>query len=621
MFYPEGCQSNEISFRRVAHTSDTQNQYSVYLYGENSERLPVHALLVFADAEHEFHNTLLFNARQFAKYSTLVRESEFRFNNELALQTRGRRLLLQYDVAPANSSYFQQVEYDAALLLDPHSSMWHEYNVLATERGQLLLRWQDRDSSAVDNSAQDFGGLYRLQCNQSHSRKLCLVQPPRFGVRANANATTGLWVNNVFYANYQLVLDPSQSANLLPYALYMRWRYHDAAPPLQLGFQQGATDLLLSVQFAWQAQPDELDTRLVVGVDALRYFQRTEHRLYSGQFMLYYNSQYQSAAVGSGDSVALRLLWLVLLALLLTCVARWICSSNYQVLHYLLTTPQPRKRAVFDFQYRQMACELTGLVVGVLLWILQMVYTPAITQLNFTYQHSAFQQRKLLLYIFSLYHLGLLGFLLVLSARQLRKMFTHYWARWRFALSVEVWHKDYEWVRRKATKYTTHLATELVIVRNLVLHTVLACDLLFIFNYKTEAKPLYGYFLVLTALALGYFYVKFLFIATYYLYDRVHNQQSPRKVSVNPARWPRNMGALLGFIVASGVVLALFESFSVPVIYLDFLYAINSTYPQTLLIGFTIFFLVVVAATAVVLVAMVVESAVTPDASERRGKT
>ena len=630
VFYPEGCASNEISFRRVSHASSTQRRFSVYLYSENGARQTVHALLVFADNVSEFHNALLFNPRRHAQYSETVRESAFRFNNEMQLLSRGRRLLLQYDVAPHDHPYFVDtgdgVVYDAALLLDPHSSMWHEYNVVATERGQLLLRWQDAGASAVDDSAQDFAGLYRLQCDLTHSHKQCLAQAPaRSGYRHSANESAisvpGLWVNDVFYPDYQLLLDPSQSVNRLPYALYMRWRYHEQQRALQVGWHQPQqSDLFLSSQFKYEPHSDEQDTRIVIGVDALHYFQRTEHRLYSGQFMLYYSALYQSASIGSTDDTALRLLWLVLLALLLVCITRWLCSSNYTVLHFLLSTPVPYKRQKFKFQYRLLGCEVTAVVVGVLVWILMLVYTPAITRANFVYQHSAFQQRKLLLYIFLLYHLVLAVFLLLVSARAVRKLGRHYWARLRLSFSAEPWQKDYASIKKRATKYTTRMRTELVIARNLVLHTVLATDLLLIFNYKAEAKPLWGYFLVITALAMAYFYVKFLFIATYYLYDMLINQVRGR-VSPNPARWPGTATPLLVFIAVSAIVLTLFQSFSVPVIYLDFLYAVNSSYPQALIISFVIFFLVVVAAIPIVLVASVIEAAVTPEPGSKKKKS
>ena len=80
--------------------------------------------------------------------------------------------------------------------------------------------------------------------------------------------------------------------------------------------------------------------------------------------MLYYNAQYQSASIGSTDDTALRLLWLVLMGLLLVCVARWLCSSNYNVLHFLLSTLQARKRQEYRFQYRLLSCELTAIVVS-----------------------------------------------------------------------------------------------------------------------------------------------------------------------------------------------------------------------------------------------------------------
>ena len=303
--------------------------------------------------------------------------------------------------------------------------------------------------------------------------------------------------------------------------------------------------------------------------------------------------------------------------------SRWLCSSNYNVLHFLLSTKKPRDRQQYRFQFRLLSCEVTAIVVGVLVWILMLVYTPPITSANFVYQHSAFQQRKLLLYLFLLYHLMLGLVLLLMSTRTVRKLYRHYWARWRLQFSVETWHKDYLAVKYRATKYTTSMRTEMVVARNLVLHTLLATDLMLIFNYKAEAKPLWAYFFVFTALAMAYFYVKFLFIATYYLYDMLVNQPRPnerRRITANPATWPRGATPLLAYIAGGAVVLTLFQAFSVPTIYLNFLYAVNSAYPQALIVCFTLFFLVVVAAIPIVLVASVIEAAVAPVVGEAAGK-
>ncbi len=617
VFYAEGCHSNEISFKRVTHNSNPNHQFSVYLQGENSERQVLHALLVFADGESEFHNTLLFNPRRFERYSTLVRESEFRFNNEVLLTSRGKRLLLQYDVADDAQTwiYFDAattgVEYDAALLLDVSSSMWHEYNTVTTERSQLLLRYQDTAVSPVDDSAQDFAGLYRLQCNQTHSQKHCLVQSPaRYSHQQqqqhSADGADGLWINDVFYSEYRLVLDPTAAINRLPYELYMRWRYHDERT-LRIGFHATQLGLFLNTQFQYEAQPDEESRDVLIGVDAVRYFQRTEHRLYSGQFMLYYSAQYASSSASSSDNVGLALLFIVLIGALMYCITRWFTSANYSVLHFMLTTPR-RKRRTFAFQFRQVACELTAVVIGLVLWLLMLIYTEPISQAHFTYAHSAFQQRKLLLYLFSLYHLCLAVFLLLYSSSVTRKMFVHYYQAYRYNMVSEPWDKDYERVRHLATKQTTKVPTGVVLARNLVLHTVLACDLLFIFNYKAEAKPLYICFFVLVALTMYYYYVKYLFLCTYYLYDVTSNANRPV--------WPHQAPLLL-FVLASSVVFALFAAFSVPTVYMDFLHDLNSTYPEALLVMFSIFLLASVACLGLLSVSMVVEAAL-PEKERKR---
>jgi hypothetical protein len=604
VFYPEGCESNEVLFRRVSYTADPTRQFSVFMHGDNSERIHVHTLLVFSHNETDFHNTLLFNPLQFSKYTTLVRQSEFRFNNEVSLLSRGKRLLMQYDVASPTDGYFDSYAYDAALLLDRHSSMWHEYNTIVTRRSQLSLKYQT--AATTDNTPQDFNGIHRLQCDINQQSQ-CVVRHsivPHFTHQTHSETTGGMWINGRHYPNYQLVIDPTAVTNRLPYEMYMRWRYHNEKQLRVSWYDANSSELNLNTLFRYEAHQDQRQNTVVIGADALRHFQRTEQRLYSGEFLLYYNTQYSVYDVDDAGNVTLALLFILLVVVLMYCLARWFTSTNYSVLHHLLSNREAKARRHFDFQYRQLACEMTALVICAVLWFLTAGITDPITQASFTF-YNTFQLRKLMLYIFTVSQVALGIYFLVRSRRAVRAMFIHYWSIVRYNVSVQKGDRHYSEIKYNATHYTTEMKTELVIMRNLVLHNLLASDLLFIFNYKAQFKPLYTYFFVLVSLAILYYYVKYLFMASYFMYDLTHNH-SRRRHSV----WPEHHVLLLYILIGSVIVLLL-TGFSVPLVYIDFLQQTSSAFSQSQLLAFTLSFLAAVCCVAMMSVSTVINTAVT----------
>ncbi len=604
LFYPEGCDSNEVSFRRTSHTANVARQFSVFMHGENSERIQVHAVLVFTHNETEFHNTLLFNARQFAKYSTLVRESEFRFNNEVVLLSRGRRLLLQYDVAAPGHPYFDNYDYDAALLLDPQSSMWHEYNTITTTRSHLSLSY--RRSTQTDDTSQHYSGHYTLQC-AADERHQCVVQhaltPERFHRQAYTDG--GLWVNGRHYPQYRLVLDASSPVNRLPHELYMRWRYHGERV-LRLGWTgANSSELRLSGQFLYEAHAHQALNTVLVGSDALRHFGRTERRLANGQFLLYYTADYAATdADSSAGGVALGLTFILLTVVLMWCLTRWYTGQNYAVLHHLLSHSRAKQRRHFEFQHRQLASEMAALAITVVLWILIGCLTPMLSQADFQYG-NAVQERKLMLYLFSASQALLCAWFLVRSSDSVRAMLQHYWACVQYHAWLGKDDRGYARARFAATHYTVPMKTEVVLMRNLALHQLLACDLLFIFNYKSDAKTMYMYLIVAVALALLYFYVKYLYMAVYYLYDATHNHGHSRR-----ALWPQH-AQLLCYVLLSVVLAAALTGVSVPIVYMDFVQQTNSAFSQVQLAAFVMALLAAVCSVATSSVDTVIMAAVT----------
>lgn len=650
VFYPEGCPNNELPLKRVSYVDNPRRELSLYMHTVSAEMLLLHVLVVFADPDHEFHNTLLLNPARLYRLQGTLRESRFRFNNEVLLMSKGHRLLVQYDVADWNCSYFVPLTptatpYDAALLMDPYSSMWHEYNTLITERAQLLLRYSYSDPP----TREDFQGLYAMQCDVARSRKRCHVLPHvavggphatrkpnatkatkavktnRFArgrraatpqttattphanatattatttstattVATNASAVAGLWINGVFYAGYELVIDPSVSANRLPHALYMRWHYHAEREMEIAPHKHGALLLHLNEQFQYELAPESHPHELVVGVDALHYFQKTEHRLDTGVYLFYYTHIYSA----NDEFVFSKLVICVFIKTLLVCLFHWVTSDNYDVLQYLLRTPKGAERRRFKFNYRQVACEWTAVGSTVLLWILTLIFTEPVDSSNFLYSHTAFQQRKVLLYVYSFYHFVVLVGVLGLNWPVTRKSAAHYYY-WACTFTSSPEQRDWAYIQLRAHKRTSTVSTKLVMIRNLTLHTLLDLDLLFIMNYMAEEKLMYGFFYLLITLALFYYYVKYLLIATLYAYD------------LADGRWSRlsRHAWFVAWLAVSTVGFVLYAALSVPSTFVSFAQDVNSTYSETLIVVFVILFLALVCLSGMLSVVLPVES-------------
>ena len=138
-----------------------------------------------------------------------------------------------------------------------------------------------------------------------------------------------------------------------------------------------------------------------------------------------------------------------------------------------------------------------------------------------------------------------------------------------------------------------------MVIRELTTHTLLALDLLFIFNYMSQEKLIASYYYVAVALTLFFFYIKYLFVASLRLY------QTRRK-------WRAHI-TLLVYVVLSTLWFVLYAGFSVPLTFLAFFVDVNSTYSQTTLSLATVLFLTIVALGALLVVHFVVR-----DYAERR---
>ena len=367
VLYNEGCSYSELTVKRVAYSATVPRQITVYLHAQSSETLLLQVLVLFVDLRSTLHGALLFNPSRAYKYLKVMRESDFQYNNEMWLTSRGRRVMLQYEL-DENATYLDPLgPYDAALLLGAHSTLWHQYNALITERTQLILRYDD--VTTVDNTRQDFAGVYALQCGQDGGHA-CQV------TGSGGPATTGLWVNGRFYAGHRLIVDPTATSNRLPVELYMRWQYHGERVLSVAATEDGPLVMHLNRRFQYEAHSNDSVRDIVVGPDVWHFFQRTERRMETAQLLLYYTRYYNEV---DGDDQPFRQFGVcVFVTVLLIGLFQWFTSTDYDIL-YLMLRQRRGDDARVAFEYKQVMAEVNAVVCCALLWLLTLIFTDPLS--------------------------------------------------------------------------------------------------------------------------------------------------------------------------------------------------------------------------------------------------
>jgi hypothetical protein len=114
-------------FQRQTYDADPRRQISVFINGQSSEALQLHAVLVFSWPRHSYHNALVLSRKSVVRFEGITRHSEFGPHREINVISQHHLLRLQYDVAALNTEerFFggvlplgKRLDYDALLLLD-----------------------------------------------------------------------------------------------------------------------------------------------------------------------------------------------------------------------------------------------------------------------------------------------------------------------------------------------------------------------------------------------------------------------------------------------------------------------------------------------------------------------
>lgn len=551
-FYPEGCDQKSVSFKRQVFKANDRRETSIYARGHSSESIILHCLLIFSDEAYHFHNTLLFNPLRVGKYDKILHRSDFPFNNEFMLITKGVEFLVQYDIAPHYSPYFSgTIDYDAVLSLDYFSSMWNEYNTFTIERSKLTLLMLEPSQWNSDNR-EDFQGFYKLWCNRNISLKYCHVVLKNDTLR----------INNHVYLNYNITIKPQQKFNLLPPDLFVYWQFHAEK---ELRIYDDADDdatMLLHLNGQFEYGLNEETNEIILGVDVMHYFQKIEYGVEAGYYKLFYAQVYHDNEMYATG----KLIIAIFIGTILSTMFYWITSPNYDILFNLL-----RGEMTFEYPVRQVFSELLSIGIAIILWILTLVFAESYNNNTVVYYTNSYHKQRLLLYLsVSFYNVLLLSLYFIAQRRLLTGAWRYYY--------------NYARQMKAGKKQTVVVESRSVIGRNIAIICIMLCNLALILNYLSQEKVIYSFILIVLSLAFVYYYTKLLMISILYLIQFSVGSDQVRFIFIT---------------LANTAVYLFFLGFSLETIYLAFLREVNSMYSESLLWDFVIIAICVVSLLAV----------------------
>lgn len=532
-FSPEACDRKSIAFKRQVFYNGDHREMSVYMRAHSSESIIIHCLLIFSDDIYYFHNTLRFSPTKVSKYEKILRRSDFPFNNELLVITKGFETLLQYDVALLPS--YVENDYDAILSLDYFASLWNEYNTFIIERSRLTLRMIEPDQWN-NNDKEDFMGFYKVWCDRAISLKYCHVNL----------SSNQMSINDELYNNYSLVINTQSNVNLLPPDLFVYWQF-GAHKNLKISV---GDEMIIELNTQFNYGINEQSSDIVLGVDIFHYFQKVEYGIEAGYYKLFYTTVYND-----NDAYALhKLLITIFIGTILSTLFYWIMSPNYDIWYNLL-----KGDTTFQYPVRQVSFEILNIVVAFVLWIMTVVFTPTLTSSAFDYYNSYHKQRMLLYIALSVFNTILLTLYLI-SQRVL-------------TLSTIQYCYTYATTWKECDKTTRTVTAPSVIVRNIAILVIMACNLSFILNYLSEEKLIYAFPLVILALAIIFYYTKYIMISLIYII--IYNKAS-------------SQARFIFLTLANIMAFSFFLVFSMQTIFMAFFNEVNSMYSESLLWDFII---------------------------------
>lgn len=571
-----------LVFNRIDVAHDAHKHIYVKLHGHSHETGLVNTMVLFrsplrqmvgpmANTSHDaYHNALLIGSQTYRQYYKITKDSHFVYNNEIPLIARGVDLMLPFTVIDERDTWSRvtrtsytdsssgaildnvnvyatesgsSTAYHAILSLDRYSAIWDRYNIMTLTRHYMTLRY-DVDGSAT-NTLDEYDGIASLRC-QYDSRGRCHVE------------TSRLLMGGVTYNNsaYRLIIDLHSSSNYLPASLYFHYQTIGRNDRLIW-----IDSLPLNEQFEYAL--NEFDNDLILGVDLLHRFAKTELAIESGELHLwYFGASYIQHATHTNVAIFL----IVPLLLCLFAYFEFI-GSEPGALFSQIVRFSPVTSRWYYFRVRQIFIELLVIVAASLLCLVSLLFTE--------YNSTSQSQRTILFAILTLYHVVIIGIVFIVTPDATKHAFRLYFKRGGDTMRPSP-PRDYALVQEAYLEgeqpKLSRERTVNVIARNTCLVVLIITAVMTKLNFTSEECYLYLLVLFVISLVFLYFFAHYVSLA--WLYWLVSREKTPLSYRL--------------FVCGETVMLLFYIGWSIPCLYLDYFRAINSVYTEAFVIAATL---------------------------------
>lgn len=590
-----------------------------------------------ANESHDrYHNALLIASHTYQQYYKITKDSRFQYNNEIPLIARGVNFMIpfsvvaqredwnritktsytgsssgatldsvdMYDTIAMDASSSSATSYHAILSLDRYSSIWDHYNVMTLTPYYMTLRYEA--SGLVTNTIGKYGGLTKLLCNNGQNASdddfngnndnLLLSD------RCVVSTTERLIVGDGTVYNrtaYRLIIDLHSAANYLPVHLYFHLQSLKNADQT-LTFMDSSSPghpLILNNNFNYKL--NEYDNDIIIGVDLLHLFPKIELSMESGEINLWY---FHTPHIHNDRQEAVSVTLTFIVILCLGCYLEFICNDPGSLFRQLIRYSGVTVKW-FYFSIRQVLVEILISILALLIMLLNLAFSDFNTTCRF--------QRTTLFSILTLYHVIILAIVLKVTPNVTRQAFKYYFQRNkkpiviikpqvkvnqsvltrnflglrageedsnRSSIVAVLTENDYDYEKVKDSyieKDKNKLSKEEtinVIARSTCMINLILLSIMMKLNFTSEESYLYLLMLFIAALIFLYYAAHYTTLGWLYWLSF-----TPRKVPLS----------YLLFICGELICLVLYVTWSIPIIYMDYLHAINSIYTEAFIIAIT----------------------------------
>ena len=521
------------------------------------------------------------------------------------------------------------VGYDGVLLMDKYSSIWDNYNTVIFGRNYMTLRYHDIESGDTDNDGdddgifdgvEDFSQLVHLNCRENVLMSPCEVTLP----------TTSPIINDRAYPGVKILVDFNSAFNYLPIEIYSQWMETQNLV-IQL---TNSSRLPLNNKFQFMMHEESV---IILGVDILHNFPKVAYSQgLDNRIRIWY---YYSIEESYDTHQTVSAIFTFINAVIFMCLFIGGTSYNYYILEYIVDFDIISQKMHF-FAQKQVFIELLSIIIAITLWIVTLIFSWNSNYFNLLSYSSAYgDRRKVIFFLYSLYQAVICLVIMCTEKIVFKKALEIYTPRlYRTLFNLpslddispsEARERLNEIARKKeynkevdkpanleeldmqmygSTVFLTvprftrarlynqvikhyhdpvvKTSTDIVIMRNLKLILLILSNLMLTFNYQSDYNNTYLALVVIMAVAVTYYTVKYICIIVIFMVT-------------SPGSSIRQNKTLLVYQLSEIVVFIGFTGFSFNPIYLVYFDAVNTGHSATTITVFTLLLLALVVIYAV----------------------